>query len=108
MCNHENREAAMVVIDPGTPERHGRDGIWCDPCLEPLIRALNTAGMATAASCCGHGKHPGWVMLTDGRDIVIYPDHMANLAVNDPQLHASLLATGDWRHAPTDPKEEQK
>ena len=105
MCDHSpNREAAMVIIDPGSPERHGRDGIWCDPCLEPLIRALNNAGMATAASCCGHSQYPGWVMLHDGRDIVIYPDHMSNLAVNDPQLHASLLATGGGE--PVNPRGE--
>ena len=90
MCDHANREVAMVVIDPGTPERRGRDGIWCDPCLEPLIRALNAAGVATAASCCGHGHYPGWVMLRDGRDIVIYPDHESNLAANNPTLLQSM------------------
>jgi hypothetical protein len=71
MCNHENREAAMVVIDPGTPERHGRDGVWCDPCLEPLVRALNDAGMKTVASCCGHGGNDSSVALADGRWIVL-------------------------------------
>ena len=71
MCDHANREAAMVVIDPGTPERLGRDGVWCDPCLEPLIRALNAGGVRTTASCCGHGDYLGWVMLADGRTLVI-------------------------------------
>lgn len=71
----------MVVVDPGTPERLGRDGIWCDPCIEPLIRALNAAGLATTASCCGHGRRPGWVMLEDGRDIIISPDHDATFAM---------------------------
>lgn len=67
MCNHENREAAMVVIDPGTPERHGRDGVWCDPCLAPLVKALNDGGVRTVASCCGHGAHAGSIALADGR-----------------------------------------
>lgn len=36
----------MVSIDKGTPERHGRDGVWCDPCIEPLVRAFYDAKMA--------------------------------------------------------------
>lgn len=77
MCNHENREAAMVVLDPGTPERHGRDGVWCDPCLVPLIKALNGAGIRTTSSCCGHGRSLGGISLADGRWLVIAPDDEA-------------------------------
>lgn len=72
MCDHENHEAAMVVIRPSEPGR--RNGIWCDPCLEPLVRALNDGGMATVASCCGHEHSPGWVMLADGRCVLLTPD----------------------------------
>ncbi len=76
MCDHENREAAMVIIREGTPERLGRDGIWCDPCLVPLITALNDGGLPTTASCCGHGEpnRPGWVILADGRCLLLLPD----------------------------------
>lgn len=74
MCDHENREAAMVVLDPGTPERHGRDGVWCDPCLVPIVKALNDGGVPTIASCCGHGQALGSVALVDGRVIAIYED----------------------------------
>lgn len=76
MCDHTNdlggREAAMVVLDPGTPERHGRDGVWCDPCLVPLIKALNDGGVRTIASCCGHGATEGWIALGDGRQLGIF------------------------------------
>jgi hypothetical protein len=77
MCDHENREAAMVTIrrdDEGAPT------VWCDPCLAPLIEALNTGGIPTVASCCGHNGRgsdgeqadaPGWVMLHDGRTLTI-------------------------------------
>lgn len=61
----------MVVVREGTPERHGRDGVWCDPCLEPLVRALNDGGIPTVASCCGHGRGDGSVVLADGRELVI-------------------------------------
>jgi hypothetical protein len=76
MCDHTNdpggRESAMVVLDPGTPERHGRDGVWCDPCLVPLVKALNDGGVRTIASCCGHGDADGWIGLEDGRQLGIY------------------------------------
>lgn len=81
MCDHANdpggREAAMTVIAPG---------VWCDPCLAPIVRALNASdlpriptkdgpdGIATVVSCCGHGKALPRITLADGREIVIYPD----------------------------------
>lgn len=98
MCNHENREAAMVVIDPGTPERNGRDGIWCDPCLVPLIKALNDGSIRTVASCCGHGQHVGWVMLADGRDLVIAPSHDVGrtlVAAPAPEIPADAAPVED-------------
>lgn len=62
MCDHSPREAASVHIS---------DGVWCDPCLEPIIRALNDAGVQTVASCCGHYHRPGNIALADGRELVI-------------------------------------
>lgn len=93
MCNYADRENSMVVLDPG---------VWCDPCLAALIRALNAAGLSTASSCCGHGDYPAWVMLDDGRDIVIYPSHEANLAANDPALLASMRVSGALNTRPTE------
>lgn len=65
MCNHNPREAAMTVIGPG---------VWCDPCLVPLVRALNEGGVPTIASCCGHGDRPGNIVLADKRELFIMPD----------------------------------
>jgi hypothetical protein len=81
MCDHSadpgGREAAMVEAYPG---------VWCDPCIAPIVRALNEsdllavpsrlnpAGVRTVASCCGHGKRPGRVSLADGRELLIVPD----------------------------------
>lgn len=65
MCNHANREAAMTVLDEKT---------WCDPCLAPLVKALNDSGIRTTSSCCGHHHRPGWVSLADGRWLMIAPD----------------------------------
>ena len=76
MCEHNNdpggREAAMVSIAPG---------VHCDPCLVPLIKALHESTslprggtIATVASCCGHGRVPGSVILADDRVLTILPD----------------------------------
>lgn len=60
----EGREAKMVAVPGG----------FCDPCIAPLVTALNVAGIATVASCCGHGCRPGHIMLADGRELVIARD----------------------------------
>jgi hypothetical protein len=39
--------------------------------LATLVRALNQCGMATIASCSGHGHRPGNIALADGREIMI-------------------------------------
>jgi hypothetical protein len=89
MCDHSldvgGREAAMVVLDPGTPERQGREGVWCDPCLAPLVKALNDGGLKTIASCCGHGTHVGSVALADGRWLLLLPDR-ATFDMTDTRL----------------------
>lgn len=66
-CN-KDREAKMIVVDrhqDGTPKT------WCDPCLVPLVRALNEVGLRTIASCCGHGRRPAQIVLADGREIIV-------------------------------------
>lgn len=46
-----------------------------DNCIVPLVKALNGAGIKTVASCCGHGKQYGNIVLADGRELFIVPDH---------------------------------
>ena len=50
----------------------GDSGI--DPCLDNIIKALNNNGIETVASCCGHGRQPGSIILKDGREIIIVRD----------------------------------
>lgn len=71
MCDYANRERAMVVIRVDSDKR---PTIWCDPCLAPLVTALNDGGISTVASCCGHGRRPGFVALDDGRVLVVARD----------------------------------
>lgn len=63
--------------------REGK-GTWCDPCLVPLIKALNEGGIPTVASCCGHGNNPGWVIFQDGRMIELYDSQDAHTAARFP------------------------
>ena len=45
-----------------------------DLCVADLVAALNAANIVTTASCCGHGKMPGNILLDDGRVLTIEPD----------------------------------
>ena len=45
-----------------------------DPCLVSIIKALNEGGIKTVASCCGHGRRPGNIVLANGRELVICRD----------------------------------
>lgn len=73
MCNYSpNREAAMVTIP--TPDGYpGVKGIHCDPCIAPLVSALNQAHLYTIASCCGHGQGISRIDLHDGRALFVVP-----------------------------------
>lgn len=66
MCEHDNREAAMTVLSPG---------VWCDPCIASIVKALNDGGLRTVASCCGHNHSPPRISLADGRELrILTPD----------------------------------
>lgn len=68
-CNcNEDREAKMIIIKR---DDTGKPTVWCDPCIAPIVKALNDAGICTRASCCGHGRQDGSVILRDGRELVI-------------------------------------
>lgn len=42
-----------------------------DRCIAPIVQALNDAGIYTASSCFGHGVYDGFILLHDGRKLVI-------------------------------------
>ncbi len=45
-----------------------------DCCISKIVKALNDVGLKTIASCCGHKRQPGSIILEDGREIIIVPD----------------------------------
>lgn len=72
MCEYApDREAAMTVVER---DAGGKATVWCDPCIEPFLRALNAAGLRTLASCCGHGTHASTIALADGKWLAIFPN----------------------------------
>jgi hypothetical protein len=42
-----------------------------DFCIADIVAALNAANIETTASCCGHGRLHGNILLADGRIIEI-------------------------------------
>ena len=43
-----------------------------DRCISKIVTVLNSGGLPTVASCCGHGKSHGNIALLDGRFINIH------------------------------------
>lgn len=60
MCEQGDQVVVETVYGPRGVDR----------CIAPLVAALNWLGVATDASCCGHGM-PGNIILSDGRELII-------------------------------------
>jgi len=54
-------------------KRKGSCYALVDSCIAPIVQALNDAGIETIASCCGHYKINGSIVLLDDRELVIEP-----------------------------------
>ena len=53
-----------------------------DKCIVPYVKALNTNGIQTAMSCCGHGEIDGSILTTykgEYRLIIICPPGLESL-----------------------------
>ena len=47
----------------------------CDECIQPIVQLFNDYGLQTTASCCGHKKQNGSIVLKDGREILIIENY---------------------------------
>ena len=73
MCKWGTNEDVLVTV-PAELSYTGKDRVdikGIDKCIAPIVRALNEAGIRTDAACCGHGKADGYIVLHDGRELVI-------------------------------------
>ena len=85
MCDQNIPDAPFSLHH--TTER-GFDTGWCDPCIQPIVQALNNAGMQTVASCCGHGHRPAAICLEDDREILIMTFNQARELDHEwPDIH---------------------
>ena len=85
-CGDDRPDADHEACVPGSYDGDvlvptGRGDVYVDPCIAPIAAALNAAGIATSASCCGHGKAHGGILLSDGRWLVVVADHDEALAL---------------------------
>ncbi len=73
MCSWGTTEPVQVFINEGLSysgiARFDIKAI--DACIAPIVRALTGAGILTSGSCCGHGDADGYIVLEDGRELVI-------------------------------------
>lgn len=66
---------------------------WVDPCIAPLVQALNNGGMRTTSSCCGHGQRPGTITLEGGLELLVADYDTARLIdPMFPDIHGNKIS----------------
>lgn len=65
-CEHGDRVDCWV-----NPSGTNWQVVKIDRCIAPIISALNSNGISTLASCCGHGTN-GYILLKD-RILIVTP-----------------------------------
>lgn len=76
MCE-QGDTVSMPIGVPAWLSRSGKaytETVAVDRCIAALVRAINDGGIATVASCCGHGRITGNIILADGRELEIFPN----------------------------------
>lgn len=66
MCKWGETKVISILRPMG-----GIKDVDIDKCIVDLIQTLNAGGEFTAASCCGHGKRPGRIILESGRELFL-------------------------------------
>lgn len=84
MCKWGTSEEVLVTVPAELSYTHEDrvDVKKIDACIAPIVRALNEAGIRTDASCCGHGKTDGYIVLHDGRELVIRSNERQSCIIN--------------------------
>lgn len=71
MCN----ETTIVKVKIAADLSHTGKEYWknakIDSCIADLVSALQKIGIDMRASCCGHNKTTGSILLQDGRKLRI-------------------------------------
>ena len=71
MC--KTTETVKVLIQADLS--HTGEPFWkdakIDACIADIVQALSASGIEMRASCCGHDKSDGNILLQNGREIII-------------------------------------
>lgn len=77
MCEWGNTKP-LLLKTPAYLSSTGKEKwrIWqIDSCIASIVEALQKGGMDMRASCCGHSRGIGNIVLSDGRELFICPDY---------------------------------
>ena len=84
-CSHCGERRVLMRLLGGTRDEA------IDPCIAPIVKALNDGGILTAATCCGHGSEMGDIWLDDGRVLALFSDWDSYYAVYQLAVERGLV-----------------
>ncbi len=74
-CEGCNRDTTTVRVRIPAELSHTGNARWkyaqIDACIADIVEGLQMQGIDMRASCCGHGKSVGYILLQDGRKLVV-------------------------------------
>jgi hypothetical protein len=75
MCDNSTIVNVEIPADLSHTGKSFWKGVKIDSCIADLVSALQSGGVDMRASCCGHGKADGNILLQDGRKLIIQGEH---------------------------------
>ena len=92
VCSHCGEEPAVFEVD-------GKS-FFVDRCLFNLVKALNDGGVPTKMACCGHGKMPGVIILSDDKYIGVFENRKhwdERLKIPTVTIYGESLGGKSWQ-----------
>ena len=71
MCNKDAFVRVKIAADLSHTGKESWKDTKIDSCISDIVSALQSGGIDMRASCCGHGKTSGSILLQDGRKLII-------------------------------------
>jgi hypothetical protein len=93
VCKWDTTTLVKVTV-PAHLSHTGKERVkmaGVDSCIAPIVKALNDGEILTDASCCGHGKMFGSIILADGRELLISPDRETTLKYEKILIENNLI-----------------
>jgi len=71
MCDETITVQVVIPADLSHTGKARWKNTQIDSCIANLVSALQQGGIDMRASCCGHSKTSGSILLQDGRKLII-------------------------------------